>query len=132
MGIRCIVASSFADIFFNNCFKNGMLPIPLPREQVLELLDDAEQLKELEIDLEQQKIIREDGSTFDFEVDAFRKRASSRPPACCSVVATSAREAVIHVHGTSSASLHPCPLRRRLPVLNPCVLCVDPNIAVAP
>jgi aconitase A len=119
MGIRCIVASSFADIFFNNCFKNGMLPIPLPREQVLELLDDAEQLKELEIDLEQQKIIREDGSTFDFEVDAFRKRASARPPASSPVVVTSAREAVIHVHGTSSASLPPCPpalLRRRLPV----------------
>ena len=73
MGIRCIISSSFADIFFNNCFKNGMLPIPLPREQVLELLDDAEQLKELEIDLASQKIIREDGSTFDFEVDAFRK-----------------------------------------------------------
>ncbi len=74
MGIRCIISSSFADIFFNNCFKNGMLPIPLPREQVLELLDDAEQCKELEIDLEQQKIIRECGSTFSFEVDAFRKR----------------------------------------------------------
>jgi 3-isopropylmalate dehydratase small subunit len=74
MGIRCIISSSFADIFFNNCFKNGMLPIPLPREQVLELLDDAEQCKELEIDLEQQKIIRECGSAFSFEVDAFRKR----------------------------------------------------------
>ena len=50
MGIRCIISSSFADIFHSNCMKNGMLPVTLPREQVLELLKDAEEMKEVEIE----------------------------------------------------------------------------------
>ena len=73
MGIRSIISTSFADIFYNNCFKNGMLPVVLPREQVLALLDDANSGKKVEVDLPSQKVVREDGSSFDFEVDPFRK-----------------------------------------------------------
>jgi len=72
-GIRCIISTSFADIFFNNCFKNGMLPITLPPEQVSELMADATALKPLEIDLPSQRVLRADGSSFSFEVDSFRK-----------------------------------------------------------
>jgi len=73
MGIRCIISSSFADIFHSNCMKNGMLPVTLPRAQVLELLKDAEELKEIEIDLASQRVVRECGTSYSFEVDPFRK-----------------------------------------------------------
>jgi len=73
MGIRAIISSSFADIFHSNCMKNGMLPVTLPREQVLELLEDAEQLKQVEIDLPSQTVIRECGTTYPFDIDPFRK-----------------------------------------------------------
>jgi len=74
-GIRCVIAPSFADIFFNNCFKNGILPIRLPQEIVDQLMDDARNgaNAKLTIDLEKQLITRPDGSTISFEVDAFRK-----------------------------------------------------------
>ena len=72
-GIRCIVSTSFADIFFNNCFKNGMLPIKLPEAQVRELMADAEGGAELEVDLPNQVIKRPDGSEIAFDVDPFRK-----------------------------------------------------------
>jgi len=73
-GIRCIISTSFADIFYNNCFKNGMLPITLPSEQVELLMADAEDPNnEFTIDLPSQIIRRPDGSSFTFEVDAFRK-----------------------------------------------------------
>jgi 3-isopropylmalate dehydratase len=72
-GIRCIISTSFADIFYNNCFKNGMLPVVLPREQVLELLGDAEQTKPLTIDLAEQLVRRECGTSYPFDVDPFRK-----------------------------------------------------------
>eukprot|EP00322_Chrysochromulina_rotalis_P009530 CAMPEP_0115854132 /NCGR_PEP_ID=MMETSP0287-20121206/13864_1 /TAXON_ID=412157 /ORGANISM="Chrysochromulina rotalis, Strain UIO044" /LENGTH=780 /DNA_ID=CAMNT_0003308235 /DNA_START=63 /DNA_END=2405 /DNA_ORIENTATION=+ len=73
MGIRAIISSSFADIFHSNCMKNGMVPVTLPRESVLELLADAEALKEIEIDLESQSVIRECGTTYSFDIDPFRK-----------------------------------------------------------
>jgi 3-isopropylmalate dehydratase small subunit len=73
LGIRCIISTSFADIFYNNCFKNGMLPLTLPREQVLELLDDGAQLRDVEVDLESQSVIRSNGESFAFDVDPFRK-----------------------------------------------------------
>jgi 3-isopropylmalate dehydratase len=73
MGIRAIISSSFADIFHSNCMKNGMLPVTLPRENVLELLDDAKALKEVEIDLESQTVIRDCGTTYSFDIDPFRK-----------------------------------------------------------
>jgi 3-isopropylmalate dehydratase len=72
-GIRCLVSTSFADIFFNNCFKNGMLPISLPEEDVRVLMADAEAQREIEVDLPSQKITRADGQTISFEVESFRK-----------------------------------------------------------
>ncbi len=74
-GIRCVIAPGFADIFFNNCFKNGILPIALPQEQVDRLMDDAEKgaNARMEIDLENQTITMSDGETVAFEVDSFRK-----------------------------------------------------------
>eukprot|EP00403_Amphidinium_massartii_P042242 CAMPEP_0178432126 /NCGR_PEP_ID=MMETSP0689_2-20121128/32217_1 /TAXON_ID=160604 /ORGANISM="Amphidinium massartii, Strain CS-259" /LENGTH=757 /DNA_ID=CAMNT_0020054089 /DNA_START=1 /DNA_END=2270 /DNA_ORIENTATION=+ len=72
-GIRCLISTSFADIFFNNCFKNGMLPITLPLAEVRELMEDAKEEKELEVDLVAQKITRADGRTISFEVEPFRK-----------------------------------------------------------
>ena len=75
-GIRCVIASSFADIFFNNCFKNGILPIVLPKEQCDALMSDAETGANARIivDLEAQTVSRPDGEAFSFEIDAFRKR----------------------------------------------------------
>ena len=74
-GIKCVISTSFADIFFNNCFKNGILPIVLPQEQVDVLMKDAEKgaNARMEVDLEAQTITTSDGETFAFEVDAFRK-----------------------------------------------------------
>ncbi len=75
-GIRCIIAPSFADIFYNNCFKNGILPIVLPQEDVDRLMDDAKRGANavIAIDLPNQKITGPDGSEISFEVDAFRKQ----------------------------------------------------------
>ncbi len=74
-GIRCIVAPSFADIFFNNCFKNGILPVVLPRVRVDALMADARnpQTATLSVNLATQTITRSDGETIAFEVDEFRK-----------------------------------------------------------
>ncbi len=74
-GIRCVISTSFADIFYNNCFKNGILPIKLPQTDVDLLMDDAGKggNATLTIDLEAQEITRPDGSTIPFDVDPFRK-----------------------------------------------------------
>ncbi|MEJ2362563.1 MAG: 3-isopropylmalate dehydratase small subunit [Gammaproteobacteria bacterium] len=74
-GFRVIIAPSFADIFFNNCFKNGVLPIVLDAAVVDGLFRDVAKQEgyQLTVDLEKQQIARPDGSTIDFEVDAFRK-----------------------------------------------------------
>ncbi|SFU15101.1 3-isopropylmalate dehydratase small subunit [Sedimentitalea nanhaiensis] len=74
-GIRCVISTSFADIFFNNCFKNGILPIVLPQEDVDKLMDDAERGANaiLTVDLEAQTITGPDGGTIGFEVDAHKK-----------------------------------------------------------
>ena len=76
MGIRCIIAPSFADIFYNNSFKNGILPIKLPQEQVDALMDEAENNPEgcIDIDLEKQTITRGNKLSFSFEIDPFRKK----------------------------------------------------------
>ena len=74
MGIRCIISTSFADIFYNNCFNNGMLPLVLQREEVEVLLKEAEDPNnELTVDLPNQKVIRGNGETYDFDIDPFRK-----------------------------------------------------------
>src|SRR5690625_3483751 len=74
-GIRCIIAPSFADIFYNNCFKNGILPIVLPQEDVDKLMDDAERGANavITVDLESQTIKGPDGGELSFEIDPFRK-----------------------------------------------------------
>ena len=74
-GIRCIIAPSFADIFFNNCFKNGILPIVLPADDVKRLSDQAHHGANatFTVDLEAQEIAAPDGSRLGFEVDPFRK-----------------------------------------------------------
>jgi len=73
-GIRCVISTGFADIFFNNCFKNGMLPIKLDAPEVDVLMQDAKEGKELEIDLPNQKVVRANGESIPFEVDQFRKK----------------------------------------------------------
>jgi len=75
-GIRCIVAPSFADIFYNNCFKNGILPITLPQAEIDKLIDDASRGANavLTVDLEAQEIRGPDGGKIKFDIDPFRKR----------------------------------------------------------
>ena len=74
-GFRSIIAPSYADIFFNNCFKNGMLPIVLPEAQVARLFDEVAAFPgyQLTIDLERQVVVKPDGQELPFEVQAFRK-----------------------------------------------------------
>jgi 3-isopropylmalate/(R)-2-methylmalate dehydratase small subunit len=75
-GIRCLIAPSFADIFYNNCFKNGILPIALPQTEIDKLIDDAGRGANatLTIDLPAQEIRGPDGGVIRFEIDPFRKR----------------------------------------------------------
>ena len=74
-GIKCVISTSFADIFFNNCFKNGILPIVLPQEDVDKLMDDANRGANaiLTVDLESQTITGPDGGEISFEIELFRK-----------------------------------------------------------
>jgi 3-isopropylmalate/(R)-2-methylmalate dehydratase small subunit len=74
-GIRCVIAPDFADIFYNNCFQNGILPIKLPQADVNKLMDDAERGANatLTVDLEKQEIHGPDGGVIRFEIDPFRK-----------------------------------------------------------
>ncbi len=74
-GIRCVIAPSFADIFYNNCFKNGILPIALPQADVNKLMDDAERGANatITVDLEAQEIRGPDGGCVKFDIDPFRK-----------------------------------------------------------
>ncbi|WP_457645793.1 3-isopropylmalate dehydratase small subunit [Profundibacter sp.] len=75
-GIKCVISTSFADIFFNNCFKNGILPIVLPQEQVDLLMKDAEKgaNARMTVDLEAQEITTSDGEVVKFDVDPFKKQ----------------------------------------------------------
>ena len=74
-GIRCVISTSFADIFYNNCFKNGILPIALPQEAIDVLMKDAEKGSNarMDVDLESQTVTSSDGEVFSFEVDSFKK-----------------------------------------------------------
>ncbi len=73
-GFRCIIAPSFADIFFNNCFKNGILPIKLSSKETSFLSKQAEKKQLITIDLEEQEISTENGEVINFDVDPFRKK----------------------------------------------------------
>ncbi len=74
-GIRCVISTSFADIFYNNCFKNGILPIVLPQDAVDVLMKDAEKgaNARMTVDLEAQTVTTSDGDSFAFELDPFKK-----------------------------------------------------------
>ena len=74
-GIRCVISTSFADIFFNNCFKNGILPVVLPQDAVDVLMEDARKgaNARITVDLENQTVTTSDGVSFAFEIDPFRK-----------------------------------------------------------
>ena len=74
-GIKVVISTSFADIFYNNCFKNGILPVVLPKEAVDVLMEDAERGENarISVDLENQTVSSTDGTEFSFEVDAFKK-----------------------------------------------------------
>ncbi len=73
-GIRCVLSTGFADIFYNNCFKNGILPVKLDRSAIDYLMHDAEEGLEIAIDLENQTVTGSNGKVFEFEVDSFRKQ----------------------------------------------------------
>ncbi|MEH6361481.1 MAG: 3-isopropylmalate dehydratase small subunit, partial [Amylibacter sp.] len=74
-GVKVVISTSFADIFYNNCFKNGILPVVLPKEAVDALMDDAGKGENarIAVDLENQTVSATDGTTIGFEVDAFKK-----------------------------------------------------------
>jgi 3-isopropylmalate/(R)-2-methylmalate dehydratase small subunit len=74
-GVRCVISTSFADIFYNNCFKNGILPVVLKPEEVEVLMKEAEKGENarITVDLEAQEVSTSDGEVFQFEVDAFKK-----------------------------------------------------------
>jgi 3-isopropylmalate/(R)-2-methylmalate dehydratase small subunit len=72
-GITCVISSSFADIFYNNCFKNGILPITLKEEKIKELSEYFKRQEEIEIDLKEEKIVF-GNNEIKFEIDAFKKK----------------------------------------------------------
>src|SRR5258708_7719239 len=74
-GVRCVIAPSFADIFYNNCFKNGVLPLILPKAICEQLVEDAKKGANatMTVDLEKQTVTRPDGEVIRFEIDPFRK-----------------------------------------------------------
>jgi 3-isopropylmalate dehydratase/3-isopropylmalate/(R)-2-methylmalate dehydratase small subunit len=73
-GIRCVISSSFADIFYNNCFQNGLLPVVLPADQVQALMEEAKGGNHLvTVDLQAQTVVSPSGKTFAFEIDPVRK-----------------------------------------------------------
>ena len=72
-GIKCVISTSFADIFYNNCFKNGMLPIVLDQKQLEELIENSKKKETIEINLLEQKI-KLGSKTISFEIDAFKKK----------------------------------------------------------
>ncbi len=72
-GIRCVISSSFADIFYNNCFKNGMLPIILDEEKIAELVQYSERKENIEINLKEQEIIF-GNKRIKFKIDSFKKK----------------------------------------------------------
>ena len=73
-GFKVVIAESFADIFYNNCFNNGLLPIAISEREILTLLDLSEERKEIEIDLHNQIIFVEENEIAHFEIDPFRKK----------------------------------------------------------
>jgi 3-isopropylmalate/(R)-2-methylmalate dehydratase small subunit len=106
-GIRCLIAPSFADIFFNNCFKNGMLPIRLPDAQVEELFQRVRRMPgyQLTVDLDRKRISSNDGLDWPFEVDEFRRHCLLN--GLDDIGLTLQRDAKIHAYETARPDITP-------------------------
>jgi 3-isopropylmalate/(R)-2-methylmalate dehydratase small subunit len=106
-GIRCIIAPSFADIFYNNCFKNGILPVKVSPEDLAKLMDDAERGANatITIDLPAQEIRGPDGGVVRFEIDEFRKRCLIE--GLDDIGLTMVEEEAIAAHEKKFAAAHP-------------------------
>lgn len=106
-GIRCVISTSFADIFYSNCFKNGILPIVLPAEAVDALMKDAEKGENarITIDLEAQTVIGAEGETYAFEVDPFKKHCLLN--GLDDIALTLEKVASIDSYETTAATLRP-------------------------
>ena len=106
-GIRCVISTSFADIFYNNCFKNGILPIVMPPEVVEVLMTDARRgaNARMSVDLETQTVTTSDGQVFAFEVDAFRKHCLMN--GLDDIGLTLEKAAAIDTFEKRNAELHP-------------------------
>jgi 3-isopropylmalate/(R)-2-methylmalate dehydratase small subunit len=106
-GIRSVIATSFADIFYNNCFKNGILPIVMPQEVVDTLMDDARRGENarMTVDLENQTVTTSDGQSFAFEVDAFKKHCLMN--GLDDIGLTMEKAANIDIYESKAAALRP-------------------------
>ncbi len=106
-GIRCVISTSFADIFYNNCFKNGILPIVVSAEDLEKLFDDAERgaNARLSVDLEKQEIRGPDGGMIHFDIDPFRKHCLLE--GLDDVGLTMAKKSAIESYETQAAETHP-------------------------
>jgi 3-isopropylmalate/(R)-2-methylmalate dehydratase small subunit len=106
-GIRCVIAPGFADIFYNNCFKNGILPVVLPQDAVDHLMDDARKgaNARITVDLAAQTVTASDGTTFGFEVDAFKKHCLMN--GLDDIGLTLEKAAAIDVYEAKNATLRP-------------------------
>ncbi len=102
-----MISTSFADIFFNNCFKNGILPVVLPQEAVDVLMDDARKgaNARITVDLEAQTVTSSDGKTFAFEVDAFKKHCLMN--GLDDIGLTMEKASAIDAFEKKNATLHP-------------------------
>ena len=106
-GIRCIISTSFADIFYNNCFKNGILPIKVKPEELEALMEDASRgaNAKLTVDLEKQEIRRPDGGVITFDIDPFRKHCLLN--GLDDIGLTLQKEAAIRAYEEKMAALRP-------------------------
>ena len=106
-GIRCVISTSFGDIFYNNCFKNGILPIRVAQEDLDKLFDDAERGANatLSIDLAKQEIRGPDGGTLKFEIDPFRKHCLLN--GLDDIGLTLVEGSAIDAHEKKTAAAHP-------------------------
>ena len=106
-GVRCVISTDFADIFYNNCFKNGILPIKVSSPDLAKLMDDAERGANatLTVDLEAQEIRGPDGGAVHFEIDAFRKHCLI--DGLDDIGLTMAEAQAIDAHEKRTAAAHP-------------------------
>ncbi|MFZ0600272.1 MAG: 3-isopropylmalate dehydratase small subunit, partial [Roseiarcus sp.] len=106
-GVRCVIATDFADIFYNNCFKNGVLPIRVSAEDLAKLQDDAERGANatLTVDLPAQEIRGPDGGVVKFEIDPFRKQCLIE--GLDDIGLTLVEASAIEAHEKKTAAAHP-------------------------